>query len=265
MISPDWSLTAGLRFDHYSDFGSTVNPRFSLVWTISEQLNAKLLYGRAFRAPSFREQKQQNSNTVIGNPNLKPETINTVELAFDYRPLHNLRLASNVYFYDIDNLIDSEVSKTNAIRVNNTNTIGRTGYGTEFEWDWNIYKDWNLKGNYAWQYSNEKETHHRVYAVPEHQVYVALAWRFLPKWQLQTQLNWIGHRLNHTDNKNNQLKDYQTVDITLNSQRFFGYIDFSASIRNAFNSRGKEASTPSYKDNLPIASRSFYLETTLHF
>jgi outer membrane receptor for ferrienterochelin and colicins len=27
----DWTLTAGLRHDHYSDFGSTTNPRLALV------------------------------------------------------------------------------------------------------------------------------------------------------------------------------------------------------------------------------------------
>ncbi len=262
-ISPNWSLTAGVRYDHYSDFGSTFNPRFALVWNVSEQLNAKLLYGRAFRAPGFLEQKQ-NSQLFLGNSDLEPEKIETVELAFDYRPINRLRLASNFYFYTIDDLIGTVGQSKNGVKTA-ANTLGQTGYGAEFEWDWAFYEQWSLKGNYAWQYARNEEANRRVSQVPEHQVYVAVAWSFLPKWQLQTQLNWVGHRLNERNSTNDQLKDYQTVDVTLNSKRFFGYIDFSASVRNAFNSHGKEASTDSYKENLPIASRSFYLETTVHF
>ncbi|MFK5949875.1 MAG: TonB-dependent receptor [Methylococcales bacterium] len=259
-IASDWQLTAGVRFDNYSDFGSTFNPRVALLWEVTQQLSAKVLYGQAFRAPSFLEQKQQNSALFNGNPNLKPETIETIELAFDYRPISNLRFASNFYYYDIKDLI---AQKTAVLTADNTK--GQTAYGTEFEWDWKLNKQWDLKGNYAWQYATDKQTKRRVANVPEHQVYMAVTWNFLAKWQLQTQLNWIGRRLNSETSTNNQLKDYETIDVTLNSKRYFDRIDFSASVRNIFDAQGKEAAVNSYKDNLPIASRSFYLQTTIHF
>jgi len=41
-FSNDWELTAGLRYDDYNDFGSTVNPRFALVWSARHDLTAKL-------------------------------------------------------------------------------------------------------------------------------------------------------------------------------------------------------------------------------
>ncbi len=259
-IAQDWQLTMGLRYDQYSDFGNTVNPRAALLWEINEQLSSKILYGRAFRAPSFLEQKQQNSGLFNGNPDLEPETIQTIELAFDYRPISNLRLASNFYFYEIEDLIAQKAAELTV-----ENTEGQTAYGAEFEWDWKINEQWDFRGNYAWQYARNNQTKRRVANVPEHQVYIAGAWRFLPKWQLQTQLNWIGHRINDEASTNNQLADYQTVDVTLNSRRFFGYVDFSASVRNVFDEQGKEAAVNSFKDNLPIASRSFYLETSIRF
>ena len=259
-IAQDWHLTMGLRYDEYSDFGSTFNPRIALVWDINQQLSSKLLYGRAFRAPSFLEQKQQNSQFFTGNPDLDPETIQTIELAFDYRPYNNLRLASNFYFYEIDDLIAGGLDTTIV-----DNQKGQQGYGTEFEWDWKFHEQWNLKGNYAWQYARDEESKRRVSGVPEHQVYVAADWQFLPQWHIQTQLNWIGHRVSAETSTNNKLKDYETVDVTLNSKRFFGHIDFSASVRNVFDSQGKEPASNAYPDNFPIPSRSFYLETTVHF
>jgi len=262
-IAKDWQLTMGIRFDDYSDFGSTVNPRVALLWDVNQQLSAKLLYGQAFRAPTFLEQKQQNSPFFNGNPNLEPETIESIELAFDYRPMSNLRLASNFYYYQIEDLIAEKTSVNTTPTIDNTD--GQLGYGTELEWDWQFHEKWNIKGNYAWQYSRNKDTNRRVAGVPEHQVYVAASWKFLPQWQVQTQLNWIGHRLNPVASTTNELKDYQTVDATLNSKRFFGHIDFSASVRNIFNSHGKELAVDAYQDNFPIASRSFYLQTTIHF
>ncbi|CAK0780863.1 hypothetical protein CCP3SC15_810013 [Gammaproteobacteria bacterium] len=55
-LARDWTLTAGVRHDRYSDFGSTTNPRLALVWDATLNLTAKLLFGQAFRAPSFTEQ-----------------------------------------------------------------------------------------------------------------------------------------------------------------------------------------------------------------
>ena len=44
-LAPDWDLTIGARYDDYSDFGSTVNPRLALVWMADYDLTVKYLYG----------------------------------------------------------------------------------------------------------------------------------------------------------------------------------------------------------------------------
>ena len=54
-IAKDWTLTAGLRHDRYSDFGGTTNPRLALVWDAAYNLTLKLMHGRAFRAQRFQQ------------------------------------------------------------------------------------------------------------------------------------------------------------------------------------------------------------------
>ena len=154
------------------------------------------------------------------------------------------------------------VSQTSPLTEENTE--GQDGYGSEFEWDWKFYEDWSFRGNYAWQFARNESTHIRVANVPEHHVYSALAWNFMPKWQIQTQINWIGHRLS-APNDSRVLKDYETVDITLNARRLMGHLDLTASVRNLFDSKGKEAATSSYPYNLPIPGQSFYFEAAIHF
>ena len=131
----DWELTAGVRYDHYSDFGDTINPRFALVWQTRYELTTKLLYGRAFRAPSFAETRAINNPANLGNPNLDPETIQTLELAFDYRPADTLQLGLNLFGYQWDNIIRF-VPDPGAPSRTTQNTGKQMGYGLELEADW---------------------------------------------------------------------------------------------------------------------------------
>ena len=263
-FADDWQLTAGVRYDNYSDFGSTVNPRVALIWDINNQLTTKLLYGKAFRAPSFSEQFNQNNPVLIGNKNLKPETINSIEWAMDYRPLNSLRTAFNFYYYEIKNQITAvpDVGKPSATFQNSGN---QHGYGGEFEWQWQIIDDLRFSGNYAWQNARNSQTHNRVTYVPEHHVYAQLDWQFMPKWSIQPQINWIGGRVAPvTDTRN--LSDFQTVDMTLRGKEFFGHLNLAASVRNVLNAHNNfEPAANSYPQNIPWSGRMFYFEASVKF
>lgn len=261
-IANDWLLTSGVRFDHYSDFGNTVNPRLALVWDINRQLTGKLMYGRAFRAPNFYELSLQNNPSLTRNFSLRPETINTGELAFDYRPSSSLRTALNLYYYRLEDLI---APAPTGATLQYKNTGGQDGYGTEFEWNWQFSEQWNIFGNYAWQHSRNLSTDKRVTGIPQHQLYIAAIWHFLPKWQFQTQLKWIGAR-SRDPSDTKPLNDYQTVDFTLRSSRLWEHVNFAASLRNAFDNNNFEpARLQGYPSNFPLPGRSFYLETSVDF
>lgn len=260
-IADDWHLTAGVRYDYYSDFGSTVNPRFALAWDINEQLTTKILYGKAFRAPSFTELGSQNNPVLQGNPNLKPEIINTVEWAFDYRPFSSLRTGLNLYYYHIDNLITTPFEQFRMYE----NFSDQDGYGTELELNWKLSDQWSLGGNYAWQYARMDHSKARVAGVPEHHVYFAAIWQFMPKWQFQSQLNWVGGRTNEVDISKPPLKDYETIDFTLRGKKLWGHVNLAASIRNAFDANNLEPTRPEIPVNLPLPGRNFYLEASVDF
>ncbi|WP_262966287.1 TonB-dependent receptor plug domain-containing protein [Methylobacter psychrophilus] len=260
-LAADWQLTAGLRYDHYSDFGGTFNPRAALVWDINKQLTSKLMYGKAFRAPTFLELYTQNSPVVAGNPDLKPETINTYEWALNYRPISSLSTSANVYYYQISNLI-AQVANLGTVASNYQNSGNQNGYGSEVEANWQWNEQWNVKGNYAWQHAINETTKSSVIGVPAQHLYVALVWKFLPQWQLQPQLNWIGSR---TGNVNQQLSDYETIDFTLRGQKLFGHLNLAASLRNALDAQYYEPTFISLPATLPMQGRSFYLEASINF
>jgi outer membrane receptor protein involved in Fe transport len=263
-IYSDLQLTAGLRYDHYSDFGGTVNPRLALVWDINEQLTSKWLYGKAFRAPSFFEMGFQDNTVNINNPNLKPETINTVEWVFDYRPTSSFRTGLNLYYFHIDDHID--LRPIDNISSEYKNWGVHNGYGTELEWNWALSEQWNLSGNYSWQNAQNERINGRITGVPEHQVYFAVLWHFMPQWQLQSQLKWIGGRTRRDIDDTRPLKDYETFDFTLRGNKLWGHINLAASLRNAFDANNLEpAGIIELPVNLPMPGRNFYLEASVDF
>ena len=78
-------LTTGIRFDEFSDFGTTVNPRLGLAWKISDRFDTKISYGTAFRAPDFGAQFIRNNPAFTGNPNLNPEETASFEASVGYK------------------------------------------------------------------------------------------------------------------------------------------------------------------------------------
>lgn len=72
--------TFGVRYDDYSDFGATTNPRVGLVYKLSDIHTLKASFGQAFRAPSSSETGLDNNPIIIGNENLQPEKVKTWEV-----------------------------------------------------------------------------------------------------------------------------------------------------------------------------------------
>jgi len=73
-------VTSGVRYDNYQDFGSNVSFRLAFVQSWSESTTFKVLYGDAFRAPSFIETRAGIATGGISNPDLNPEKVKTYEL-----------------------------------------------------------------------------------------------------------------------------------------------------------------------------------------
>ncbi|TNE53941.1 MAG: TonB-dependent receptor [Bacteroidetes bacterium] len=84
-----FSMTFGLRYDDYSDFGISFNPRVGLTYNLSKNWYLKGLYGKAFRAPTFQELYDNtslgNQYGVKGNEDLRAENMQTFELAVEYQ------------------------------------------------------------------------------------------------------------------------------------------------------------------------------------
>lgn len=73
-------LTFGLRWDHYEGFGGQMSPRLGLVSHPWRDGTLKVLWGQAFRPPTFRQLYVVRFDGLQpGDPSLKPELARTLE------------------------------------------------------------------------------------------------------------------------------------------------------------------------------------------
>jgi outer membrane cobalamin receptor len=269
-LARGWELTAGVRYDEYSDFGDTVNPRAALVWETTDELVTKLLYGRAFRAPSFGEQYAKNNPIGIGNEDLEPETIQTVELAFDYQPREDVRLKLNLFHYEAEDLI--ALTGTTLPQV--YNNIGeQEGNGFEVEFDWQPHKQFLLRSNFAYQRSENKTIDHVVHDAPEMQFYLNPHWDFLPDWSFDGQYFWIAKRHRAEGDPREEIDDYNLVNLTLRRTNIAKHWDAAVAIRNLLDEDAREPSPYNstapqgafIPNDYPMEGISFWAEVQLHF
>lgn len=265
----DWELTAGVRYDYFSDFGQTINPRLALVWLTRYNLTTKLLYGRAFRAPSFSELFNINNPVALGNPNLHPETMDTVELAFDYQPLDTLGLALSLFHYQWNDIIRFVLDPKSKISTAQ-NAGEQAGFGLELEADWKFSPNFHLLGNYAFQRSTNKITGEDSGNAPHHQIYLRAEWEFWPNWHLNPQINWVINRSRVAGDPRSKISDYSIFDLTLRRMAIKSHWEIAFSVRNLFDTDAREptladGSIVFIPNDLPLAGRNFYGEIRLHF
>src|SRR5580704_9681294 len=78
-ITSRLTFNAGLRYDHYSTFGGTTNPRLALIYRPAQKTALKLLYGQAFSAPDAYETAPDFGSFYDDNLKLLPEHIKSLE------------------------------------------------------------------------------------------------------------------------------------------------------------------------------------------
>jgi iron complex outermembrane receptor protein len=125
---------AAVRFDNYQSIGHTVNPKGSIRWQAEPWLLFRTSAGSGFRAPSLTDLYAAQASSVTsngtrdpiqcatfnannpacsfqfttvtgGNPNLKPETSQTITLGTVIEPVKNLTLDLDSFWIYLQNQI----------------------------------------------------------------------------------------------------------------------------------------------------------------
>lgn len=108
-LSPALTLTAGLRYDHQDMFGGEWSPRLYAVWQPAPQWTIKGGYGHGFKAPNLKQispgyVEDEGPFTYHGNPDLQPETNDSIEIAAGWSSPQASAMLT-LFHNQVDNLI----------------------------------------------------------------------------------------------------------------------------------------------------------------
>ena len=110
-LTPRVTLTLGGRISGHSLYGINAVPKAGLVYRATDKLILRASYGHGFRAPDlgqlyYRFANPTNFYQVIGNPNLRPETSQSMQVGAGWRAQ---RWRANITLFNnrVRDLIDS--------------------------------------------------------------------------------------------------------------------------------------------------------------
>jgi iron complex outermembrane receptor protein len=234
-ILDDLILSAGLRYDHYSTFGGTLNPRAAVIWKLFDSSRLRLSYGEAFRAPTAFEQYYDSASIGYkGGSNLKPEKIRTAELSYDQYIGNNLRASITGFYSHISDLLIQQPDPVDGLLVfSNRNSIESKGVEllTEGKWENGV----SGRISYVYQYAKDLDSGRHVNNSPRTIVKGHLT---LPipagKTYATIETVYTGSR---TNSNNDNVAGAAVVNLTLLNRELLRGLELSSSIYNLFDTR----------------------------
>ncbi len=225
------SFTLGFRGDHHSTAANVVSPRGAIVYHPGQSSTFKLLYGKAFRAPTRWEAHYEEEAFFKSNPTLKSERIRTWELTWDQRLADGLFGRVSVYDYRMTDLIDETIDPVDGLgQYQNLSRV--RARGVEFEITARFGSGVSGFANYALQRAETADLSEVLTNSPQHLVRVGAASPLPYGLVAAANVSYDASRRTVVDTKTDS---FIFANATLSAPRLFGHARLSVTIRNLFN------------------------------
>ncbi|MBU3014741.1 TonB-dependent receptor [Poseidonibacter lekithochrous] len=229
----------GLRYDDFSDFGDTINPKVSLMYKISN-FNFRTSYGEAFKAPSFTNMYSHFTRSagpviydISGNENLKPEESKTYEFSINYNK-DNFDFEIIHHRSKLDNLVNSyTVSYDPTTRTSYTSyeNIDKSSInGTEVSTKYNFNNGFAI--NLAWEYldTKDKTTNERLTGSAKTTVKMNLSYE-INDLSMYLNLKKYNNYYGTNESRVNVNSDYTVADLKVN-YKFSKHLEWFVGVDN---------------------------------
>ncbi|MBM2834767.1 MAG: hypothetical protein HW406_1928 [Candidatus Brocadiaceae bacterium] len=263
-ITDTVNLTLGARHDQYSDFGGATSPRSGLTWAFMKDASLKLLYGEAFRAPSFMEMFSTNQPAIQGNEDLDPETIRTYELGLSYKFNKHVSSSVNYFFNDIKDLIVLRTVES----AQNTSRYENFGdariQGVEMETKVDITKGNYVFMNYTFQ-SPEDDDGDKLPFVAKHKGNFGVNvhyWKYI-NTNLSTFVS--GPRSREEDDTRDDMPAYTLLNLSVIGKEFFKTVEVYGTVYNLLDKDYSDPGPTSIPEDLPRPGRTFFVGLSYQF
>ncbi|HBS7142473.1 TPA: catecholate siderophore receptor CirA [Klebsiella pneumoniae] len=220
------ALTTGIRMDDHQTYGDHWSPRAYLVYNATDTVTVKGGWATAFKAPSLLQLNPdwttnscRGSCSIVGNPDLKPETSESFELGLYYRGeegwLENVEGSITTFQNNVDDMIDvlrtssaSEApdypnfvgwktvngKRVPIFRYFNVNKARIKGVETEVKIPFG--DEWKLTVNYTYNDGRDLSNggDKPLQTLPFHTANGTLDWKPLDDWSFYVTANYTGQQ-----------------------------------------------------------------------
>ncbi len=262
-ITTRLALNAGVRYDHYSTFGGTVNPRLGLIFRAAQKTTLKFLYGQAFRAPDVYETSPDFGSFYDNNPKLQPEHIKSLEAVVEQGLGRYFLLSGGVYRNLIDDLISIESKPDGQFQYQNSGRAQATGMDIEFSGR----APNGMQGNASFDYvdaDNDGPGDLKLNNSPRHMAKCTFSVPLIGhRLFAGVDGQFIGRRLTLLQDS---LSSYQVFNLTLLGHAIGKHLDVAASIYNILDKTYFDPGRPEDpEDAIQQDGRSFRIKVTGRF
>jgi outer membrane receptor for ferrienterochelin and colicins len=257
------TLSAGLRYDHYSAFGGTTNPRLALIYHLSQPTTLKLLYGTAFRGPEPFETTPDFGVSYDNNLQLQPERIYSIEGVVEQAFGQHFNLSGSVFQNRIDNLISLQtVLSDNQLEYENSGKVNATG--VEVEFDGRFAGGLQTIASYSYTDAEDALTHQILNNSPQHLGKLNLALPVL-RQKLVAALD-AQYTSSRQSLAGNSVSGFSVFNVTLLGHTLGKHLDLSASVYNILDKKYFDPGRPEDPENeIQQDGRIFRIKLTGRF
>lgn len=256
------TLDLGLRYDYFSTFGGSLNPRLGIIYQPWRRTTLKALYGRAYRAPNAYEYAYFDG-THEANHSLQPETIQTYELVWEQALARNYRFTGSLFYNDINALIVQQPdSATGLQQFQNAGAVNVPGVEAELEASWS--HGVRARASYAFTQTSDGVGGLAPANSPRHLAKVYLTFPLYPE-RLFAGLQLLGTSGVATG-QGGHIPGRVVANLNLFTRDIVKGLEFSASIDNLFDKRYFEPVAPDFsQDLIPQDGRTFRVKLTYRY
>lgn len=226
-VNQHFTLTAGLRHDHYDDLGGSTTPRMAAVWQMAPKHIIKAQYAEAFRAPTFYELYNG------GQPaDIRPETVATTELGYLYKGAGSSG-GITLFHSDLKNLI---VFMDSPAYTGYGNSTGAMSRGVELEGEHWVTTNLKFSGNLTWLDTRDASTNQPIPGAGHWLANAGLEYRASRDLAFAIRLREVGARRREAGDARNTLGGYNVTDISARLFNLAGTrgLTLRAGVRNVF-------------------------------
>ncbi|MGE3476238.1 MAG: TonB-dependent receptor plug domain-containing protein [Rhodospirillaceae bacterium] len=266
--SEEWNSATLSIFEYPKGGSDAFNWQLAGLWDYSATGQMHVSVSSRARFPIFFELYSTRTGTAIPNPNLGPERAANFEVGLKDKLGDNTRVEANVFYSDINDLIQTVQVVAGATPQTQTQNVGDGEvYGFELALDTRVSSQLDVGGNYTYLHRkivDALQPTFRPTGVPTHKAFFYVAWRPTTALSVTPSLEWAGKRWS---------------DMTTNPAQAFPYIrtgnyalvnlqaqyDVTENVELAIGARNLLDDNYELSWGLPQQGRNYYVKARLTF